>query len=757
DVGTGKTYVLIAAGQELKRMRLSSKNMYVVPNQIIGQWKDLYLQLYPDAKLLIVNSNNFKPERRAKTLKQIRDEDFDAIIITYSCFEEIPISNNKIIEDIKEKIKKIKSKKDNVWYYQKNIERLKSLEKELDKYNKYSQNSGGIFFEDLNINRLFVDEAHNYKNLSVESYNCYCDCYNGSKKCTDMLDKVRIIQNNDGGVIFATGTPITNSITDLYVMQKYLQYGELTLMDIHRFEAWLKMFATTTMEFEVDVDTNNFRLKPRFTEFHNLPQLTAILTTIADFYTLDEIVDVPQFNGYSDVIIEKSEQLKDYLDDISERADKVRGEYFRIRGDNMLKITIDGKKAALDMRLVDSKIGPLNNSKVAKCVENVMKIYYDTMPIKGTQIIFCDMSTPKKEFNLYDEIKQSLIICGINKNEIAYIHDANTERERENLFNKVRNGDVRILLGSTEKLGTGVNVQDKLIAIHHLDVPWRPSDMIQREGRIIRQGNTNSEVYIYRYITKGSFDAYSWQILETKQRIITGLLAGTIVDKTCEDVSDTVLNYAEVKALAIGNMDIKKRVELTNELARLSALQKKSIEERIKIENELVKLPKDINTKAEIIKNAQIDLDAYQEYKRNNQEIGSPEDKKRLKEYINSSLRLHILKPEEKELIEYKGFKIILPSNMVRENLYLYLSRAGKYYVKLDDETEGGTLIRIDNYLDSLSSFLERNTIMYNELLKRQNDLKAALEKNESYTSRIEECKNQIEEIDKKIGVVKKK
>ena len=363
------------------------------------------------------------------------------------------------------------------------------------------------------------------------------------------------------------------------------------MLDLQSFDAWIGMFAERSTEFEIDVDTSSYRLATRFAKFHNLPELTSLLSSIADFHQVDESAGIPMHDGYRDALISKTPAFAAYLDDISQRADDVREGRVSRKDDNMLKITTDGRKAALDLRLVDPSATFTYQSKVARCAENAADIYFKNVQSKATQLIFCDTSTPKSGFNIYDELKTALINLGVPEAQIAYIHDAETEAKRTRLFMKVRNGEVRILIGSTFKLGLGVNIQDRLIALHHIDVPWRPADMTQREGRILRQGNVNSQVYIYRYITEGSFDAYSWQLLETKQRFISGLLSGSLTTRSGADIEDTVLDYAEVKALAVGNPLVKKRVEAANELTRYLTLQRKLVDSRIRMEKELLELP----------------------------------------------------------------------------------------------------------------------------------------------------------------------
>ena len=768
DVGAGKTYVMIAAGQEMKRMGISKKNMYVVPNNIVGQWKNIFTAMYPNAKLLCVDPKSFTPNKREAVLERIRDEDFDGIIIAYSCFEQIPLSKEYYIEELKEKKKlvselvtqkgkatlKLKKKKE-------------ALEKALSEMALAMDDMyDTVYFDELGISRLFVDEAHNFKNVPFETKanKVLGISGSGSKRCQDMMDKVHMVQKKNGGkgVVLATGTPITNSITDAYIMQQYLQSGELAMLDLQSFDAWIGMFAERSTEFEIDVDTSSYRLSTRFAKFHNLPELTSLLSSIADFHQVDESAGIPMHDGYKDALISKTSAFAAYLDDISQRADDVRGGRVSRKDDNMLKITTDGRKAALDLRLVDSNAKFTYQSKVARCAENAADIYFKNVQSKATQLIFCDTSTPKAGFNIYDELKTALINLGVPETQIAYIHDAETEAKRTRLFMRVRNGEVRILIGSTFKLGLGVNIQDRLIALHHIDVPWRPADMTQREGRILRQGNVNSQVYIYRYITEGSFDAYSWQLLETKQRFISGLLSGSLTTRSSADIEDTVLDYAEVKALAVGNPLVKKRVEAANELTRYLTLQRKLVDSRIRMEKELLELPGKVEHQRSLIAKCEEDFLCYRSWKKENPPATETylkkeeaERRKVVREYITSAVRDYALETREKTLMNYRGFDVVLPANMILEKPYVWLSRQGKYYVELGD-TEIGNLMRIDNYLDTLDNHLEKLRIGLSKLAEKEIELKTELAKDDNYSEQIEKYSAEVEKLDKKLGVNKK-
>ncbi|MCR5509623.1 MAG: DEAD/DEAH box helicase family protein [Lachnospiraceae bacterium] len=767
DVGAGKTYVMIAAGQELRRMGLSSKNMYVVPNNIVGQWKSIFLTMYPEADLLSVDPKSFKPDKREQVLKDMRDRTYDGIIIAYSCFEQIPLSRDYYLRELRQKKEEAKeriSQKKNVTSgLRKKYDNLKEEVEDLEKAQDGPEFS--VYFDDLKVNRLFVDEAHNFKNVPLETRisNVLGISSSGSKKCGDMMDKVHLIQKENGGkgVIFATGTPITNSITDAYIMQLYLQSGELAMMDIQSFDGWVGMFAERTTEFEVDVDTSTYRLATRFARFHNLPELTSLFALIADFHLVDVADGVPEHDGYIDDMVAKTPEFETYLRTISERADEVRHGSVSRRDDNMLKITTDGRKAALDIRLVDTSAPFSIHSKVSHCAKNVADIFYTTLQDRSTQLVFCDISTPKAGFNIYDELKELLLDQGVPADQIAFIHDASTERQRSDLFKKVREGKIRVLIGSTFKLGLGVNVQDKLIAVHHIDVPWRPADMTQREGRILRQGNTNPKVKIYRYITEGSFDAYSWQLLETKQRFITDLLSGSVAQRSGGDIEDTVLDYAEVKALAVGNPLVKERVSAANELNRYRALQRKTVDARVQMEKELMEIPGKISHQQDLISDCLDDAEFCEEWKAGHPEPVTYEDKeneaeyrRQLREFIGDAITDNLFEEKERALMEYRGFKLILPANMTPEKPYIWLERTGRYYLELS-HSDKGSLIRIDNRLDTMDDHLRELEAGLSRLVTRRSEIIAELDKKESYTDQIERYKNLVEDLDKKLGVDK--
>lgn len=756
EVGSGKTFVMAAAGMELRRMGLSKKNLYVVSNNILGQWRSTFSSLYPEAKLLAVEPSSFTPSKRIEVLKEIRDGSYDAILMAYSSFDLIPLSKGFLLEQLnKEKREIQKSLQNSSYLFQTSANSLlKRIEQEKKKLIQAPlKGFEGVCFDELGINRLFVDEAHNYKNIPIASKARHILGINmtGSRKCEQMLLKTRCVQrqNGGGGVIFATGTPITNSVSDAYVLQLYLQNGELALLKLNSFDSWAATFAEKTTGFEVDVDTSTYRMATRFSCFRNLPELACLLAGFSDFHSLDQSDGIPEIDGYTDCLVPKSPDFSLYLSEISRRADSVRGGEVPPEEDNMLKITTDGRKAALDMRLIDFLIPPSLNGKIACCAKNVAEIYFKTAEERSTQLVFCDTSTPKVGFNLYDELKALLLKAGLPKESIAYVHEATTDSAKEKLFSKVRKGEIRVLLGSTFKLGLGVNVQNRLIALHHLDVPWRPADMVQREGRILRQGNLNPKVRIFRYITEGSFDAYSWQLLETKQRFISELLGGSLASREGGDVESTVLNYAEVKALAVGNPIIKERVEKSNELSRLLILQKKESEARAAMETRLLELPSLIGKQETIVANCQQDCDFLlaQADSECDKEAG-----KAMRERLKVALLGNGLQAEETLFGEYKGFSILLPSSMVPEKPTVYLSRAGRYSVELGD-SERGYFPRIDNCLKDLPNRLQRLTFALGQLRDEETGIREALVQPEAYAARIEACRERLKRIDKKLGV----
>jgi len=544
-------------------------------------------------------------------------------------------------------------------------------------------------------------------------------------------------------------------------------------LNIHNFDSWVAMFGKKTTEFEIDVDTNSYHLATRFSKFGNVPELTAILSSIADFYHVDQVMGLPEFDGYIDSTQPGSDDFKVFLQDISRRADDVRHKRVDAHVDNLLKITTDGRKAALDMRLIDMVYGLDPDSKVYRCAEKVAEIYEATQDSKAIQMVFCDISTPKSGFNLYDELKSLLKAMGIPEHEIAYIHDADSEEKKRLLFRDLREGLVRVVIGSTFKMGLGVNVQERLVALHHLDVPWRPADMVQREGRILRQGNTCDSVQIYRYITKGSFDAYSWQLLETKQRFISQILSGHVVEREGDDVDEAVLNYAEVKALAVGNPKIKRRVEVMNELDKYRLLHQDFIDQQHKKKKRLSELPDLIAKQKTSIANTQIDLDfvtatpeSYEEYKKMEYEA-----QKAIRDAIYAAVKTHINHPLEKKVLTFRGFDVVVPARMQpkvpkpkyddagneiptgKEPVpYVFVKRTGAYYMEV--ESISGITKRLNHLINNLANYKKHKEdylqVLENEQAALQHDL---AKKEDSYALQIETLKAELDQLNEELGV----
>ncbi|MGM9637052.1 MAG: SNF2-related protein [Eubacteriales bacterium] len=753
DVGSGKTYEMIAAAVEMRRMGIAVKPMFVVPNHIVGQWESIFDEMMPRASLLVVDPKVFTPKKRESLLIRAKEGDFDGIIVPYSCFEQISLSPECRRELLSEELVKVT---DRIRRCPKVSARVRSRERRLREQiqeleRMITAGSSSIGFDELGVDALFVDEAHNFKNYPIDTK---CEGLlginrTGSAKCVDLMEKVRLIQKIGGRVVFATGTPITNSVSDLYILQSYLQNDELERLGIAHFDAWTGMFAEKTADFEIDVTTRSYRLASRFGAFHNLPELTKLFGLIADFHSMEHSADLPLFEGYTDVYQEKSERLSEYLITLSDRADGVRSGGVARSADNLLKITTDGRKAALDIRLVDPTAPFDPSCKAALCAQRVAEIYQNGEDGRLTQLIFCDSSVPKASFNLYDEMRRLLVLQGIPQEQIAFVHDYETDKERETLFSAVNEGKIRILLGSTQKLGIGVNVQQRLVAIHHLDLPWRPADLVQREGRILRQGNTNASVQIFRYITVGSFDAYSWQLLETKQKFICALLSGSVQSRDGEDVDSVVLDYAEIKALSLGNPLLRKRAEASSEIYRLTSLQRGWQENRRKCEKSAAELPGKIDSLREQVSHVVHDIAGLSDCP-----SMSSEDAKHMGEVILTALEGWVGESTERELTRYRGFALILPAGMTKEKPYLWVQGSERYYVEAGT-TPTGMIRRLERRLSTLTEVL----IEFNRRLEQSeqelSELKALLEKSDPYADRLSQLEERLRAIDRRLGLVK--
>ena len=601
-VGAGKTYQMIAAGMESKRLGLSQKNLYVVPNHLTEQWGSDFLRLYPGANVLVATKKDFEPANRKKFCSRIATGDYDAIIIGHSQFERIPLSRERQVAEIERQINEIAmaieeaAQEEGSRYTVKQMEKTKkTLKAKLERLNDQTRKDDVVTFEQLGVDRLFVDESHYYKNLFLytKMRNIAGIAQTDAQKSSDMFMKCRYLDELTGGrgVTFATGTPVSNSMVELYTIMRYLQYDTLQRMGLGHFDSWASTFGETVTAIELSPEGTGYRAKTRFARFFNLPELIALFKESADIQTADMLnLPVPEAE-YINEVLQPSEEQADLVSSFADRAEIVRARLVEPTEDNMLKITNDGRKCALDQRLINDMLPDCPESKVNLCVKNAFDIWKETSKIRSAQIIFCDLSTPKNDgtFNVYEDVRDKLTAMGIPQEEIAFIHDAGTEKKKADLFAKVRSGQVRILLGSTPKLGAGTNIQDRLIALHHLDVPWKPSDLEQQEGRILRQGNQNEKVKIFRYVTENTFDAYMWQILENKQKFISQIMTSKSPVRACEDVDDTALSYAEIKALATGNPYIKEKMDLDIQVSKLKLMKANHTSQKYRLETDIAK------------------------------------------------------------------------------------------------------------------------------------------------------------------------
>ena len=621
-VGAGKTFEMTAAAMESKRLGLCQKSLFVVPNHLTEQWASDFLRLYPGANILAATKKDFEPANRKKFCSRIATGDYDAVIIGHSQFEKIPLSIERQEAMIERQISEIElaieqAKADNGERYTiKQMEKTrKSLSARLEKLNDATRKDNVVTFEQLGVDRLFVDESHNYKNLFLytKMRNVAGIAQTEAQKSSDMFAKCQYLDEITGGkgVTFATGTPISNSMTELYTNMRYLQYSTLQKLGLGHFDSWASSFGETQTAIELAPEGTGYRAKTRFAKFFNLPELISLFKESADIQTPDMLnLPVPEAE-YENVVLKPSEYQQDMVSSLADRAEAVRNRLVEPYQDNMLKITNDGRKLALDQRLINDVLPDSDTSKAATCVEKAFEIWEQTKEQKSTQLIFCDLSTPKGDgtFNVYEDIRNKLVEKGVPPEEIAFIHEANTELRKAELFGKVRSGQVRFLLGSTQKMGAGTNVQDRLIALHHLDVPWRPSDIEQQEGRILRQGNLNPKVKIFRYVTEGTFDSYSWQLIENKQKFIGQIMTSKSPVRSCEDVDEAALTYAEVKALATGNPYIKEKMDLDIQVSKLKLMKGNHTSQKYRLEDDILKrYPQQIAILKERISGMTVDI-----------------------------------------------------------------------------------------------------------------------------------------------------
>ena len=762
EVGAGKTFEMIGIAMESKRLGMSNKAMFVVPNHIVEQFGREFNELYPAANILCATEKDFTPDKRKRFCSRIATSDYDAIIIGHSQFERIPISKERQeyelqsqIDEIVEFIGEYKRERDQKFTVKQLEKTKKSLEVKLKKLNDDYKKDDVVTFEELGIDKLFVDEVQAFKNLYVftKMRNVAGITSTDSQKSSDMLMKCRYMDEitNNKGIVFATGTPVSNSMAELYTMQRYLQYDELKKMHHQHFDSWASTFGETVTAIELNPEGNGYRSKTRFAKFYNLPELMNMVKQFMDIKTAD-VLNLPTPNAHYETIKTKpTEEQKQILETFSERADKVRAKQVDSSVDNMLLITNDGKKMALDQRLINPLLPDDENSKVNACVSNVFSIWDKYRDKKSTQLVFCDMSIPNKDgFNVYDDIKEKLIKMGVPENEVEFIHSAKNNKEKDAIFDKVRKGEVRVLLGSTSKCGAGTNCQDKLIAIHDLDIPWRPADLSQRAGRIVRQGNENSDVNIFRYITENTFDAYLFQTLENKQKYISQIMTSKTPVRVAEDVDEATLNYAEIKALATGNPLIREKMDLDVEVSKLKMLESNFKSNLYKMEDKVAKVyPKEIESLKEKIEHLKKDIEKVEPYRdekiakteeyaqtalenigENKKETEGKADKETLSKFTSLTLsgrkytdkkqageflinrikgikKLDDFRFEEVKIGEYRNFDLFVYYDSFSNQYKFNLKGDENHYGEFGTD-EIGNITRMDNVLDRMPERLEQ-------------------------------------------------
>ena len=721
-VGAGKTFQMIAAGMESKRLGLSQKNLYVVPNHLTEQWGGDFLRLYPGANILVATKKDFEPANRKRFCSRIATGDYDAVIIGHTQFEKIPLSRERQIAMLEDQIADITFSIEEAAhqagqnYTIKQLEKTKkSLQARMKKLNDQTRKDDVVTFEQLGVDRLFVDESHSFKNLFLytKMRNVAGISQTDAQKSSDMFMKCRYMDELTGGrgITFATGTPVSNSMTELYTIMRYLQYDTLMRMGMGHFDSWAATFGETVTAIELSPEGTGYRAKTRFARFFNLPELISIFKEAADIQTSDMLnLPVPEAEFINEVL-KPSEEQQEMVSAFSERAESVRGGLVNPTEDNMLKITNDGRKCALDQRLLNELLPDAEKSKVNTCVENAFQVWEEGKADRTTQLIFCDLSTPKGDgtFNVYDDVRNKLTEKGIPKEEIAFIHEYNTEAKKAELFAKVRAGQVRILMGSTPKLGAGTNVQDRLIALHHLDCPWKPSDLEQQEGRILRQGNQNDKVKIFRYVTENTFDAYMWQILENKQKFISQIMTSKSPVRACEDVDDTALSYAEIKALATGNPYIKEKMDLDVQVSKLKLLKANHTSQIYRLESDIAKnFPVQISALKERIAGIQVDSQVVKSVDLQDNDtfamtVGNVlyEDKKEAGEALIAACAGLKTVSTGGKVGEYHGFTLSASYNMFSNAFELTVKGKCSYKLEIGKDPVGN-MQRIHNTLSSI-------------------------------------------------------
>ena len=779
EVGAGKTFEMVAAAMESKRLSLCNKSLFVVPNHIIEQFASEFLQLYPSANILVATKKDFETKNRKKFCSRIATGEFDAVIIGHSQFERIPMSIERQITLLEEQInditKGIASEKANKGenYTIKQMEKTrKSLENRLEKLHKEERKDDVVTFEELGVDKLFVDEAHNYKNLFLYSKmrNVGGIAQTEAQKSSDLFMKCRYLDEITGGkgTVFATGTPVSNSMAELYTMQRYLQYGELRRNDLEHFDNWASTFGETITAIELAPEGSGYRAKTRFAKFHNLPELMSLFKEVADIQTAETLnLPTPEFENIN-VVIKPSEIQQEMVKALGERAEKIRSGAVDATEDNMLKITNEGRKLALDQRLMNPLLPDSESSKVNSCCENIYRIWDENSDKKSTQLVFCDLSTPKdlkgyekEEFtDVYNELKKKLIQKGIPPDEIAFIHEADNEVKKKELFNKVRKGQVRVLIGSTQKMGAGTNVQDKLIATHHLDCAWKPSDLTQRNGRMIRQGNENKKVYVYSYVTEKTFDSYMYQLVEQKQKFISQIMTSKTPARTMEDIDDKALTYGEIKALATGNPKILEKTSLDTDVAKLRLLKQEFMNQKYSLQDKIIKyFPEEIARLNNKIGAMEEDTIKLQEYTRPNADGFSPmkingitytEKQEAGKKLLESIQDLKSM--ETREIGEYRGFTMEISFDSITRNIRLKLKNKFSYSIDLGTDVNGN-ITRINNCLENIAKDIPHERDLLDNTYFQLENAKQESQKEFPKEQELQEKLRKLEEINAELKI----
>ena len=725
-VGAGKTFEMVAAAQESKRLGLCNKSLFVVPNHLTEQWAAEYLQLYPAANILVATKKDFETKNRKRFCGRIATGDYDAVIIGHSQFEKIPMSIERQraileqqLEEITGGIAELKRNRGENFSIKQLEKSKKSIKQKLDKLNDQTKKDDVVTFEELGVDRLFVDESHYYKNLYLytKMRNVGGIAQTEAQKSSDLFMKCRYLDEITGGrgTVFATGTPISNSMVELYTIQRYLQYNTLVKNGLQHFDAWASTFGETITAVELTPEGTGYRAKTRFAKFYNLPELMAMFKEIADIKTADMLnLPVPEAK-YHNIAVKPSEMQKEMVASLAERAEQVRGGGVDSSVDNMLKITNDGRKLALDQRMLNDMLPDFEGSKINACVDNIYRIWEENIDKKSAQLVFCDLSTPKNDgtFSVYNDIRKKLIERGIPESEVKFIHEADTDMKKKELFQKTRKGEVRVLLGSTQKMGAGTNVQDKLIALHDVDCPWRPSDLEQRSGRIVRQGNENPQVEIYRYVTEQTFDAYLYQLVEGKQKFASQIMTSKSPVRSAEDIDETALSYAEIKMLATGNPYIKEKMDLDIQVQKLKMLKSNFLSEKYGLEDKVIKFyPQQIAYLKSRVEGLTKDVETAKSHPKpiDEQPLGmmvsgvSYSEKAEAGQVIINACK-SMNSPDAIALGEYRGFQMELYFDTVQRNYVVKLKGETSRDVPLGDDAHGN-IVRIDNGIERFEEVL---------------------------------------------------